>query len=332
MGVRLVHDKLPSDFQFIARGNVAAMIRQWRRRVDYVAGNWRRMRQALFSRYDARAGATAPKGRTMTINARPVGDLLRSWRQRRRLSQLDLACEANISTRHLSFIETGRSQPSREMLMHLAEQLEMPLRERNRLLLAAGFAPPFTERCMQDPEFAAVRKAVDLVLAGHEPFPALAIDRRWQLLAANRALTPVFDGIAGELLQPPVNVLRVSLHPTGLAPRIANLREWRTHLLARLRHQIDVTADPDLIALLEELQAYPIPDATSDISPAQQEDVGVAIPLRLITSMGLLSFLSTTTVFGTPVDITLSELAIEAFFPADAHTGEAMRQLASSQG
>jgi transcriptional regulator with XRE-family HTH domain len=256
-----------------------------------------------------------------------VGELLRSWRQRRRLSQLDLACEANISTRHLSFIETGRSQPSRDMLMHLAEQLEMPLRERNVLLLAGGFAPSFSERRLQDPEFAAARKAVDLVLAAHEPFPALAIDRHWHLVAANNALTHLLDGIAIELRRPPVNVLRLSLHPAGLAPRIANLREWRTHLLARLRHQIDVTADPDLRNLLDELQAYPVPDATSDISPAQQEDVGVAIPMRLISPMGLLSFLSTTTVFGTPVDITLSELAIEAFFPADAHTSEAMRSL-----
>ncbi len=264
------------------------------------------------------------------MNGRPVGELLRSWRQRRRLSQLDLACEANISTRHLSFIETGRAQPSRDMLMHLAEQLEMPLRERNALLLAGGFAPPFTERRWQDPEFAAARKAVDLVLAGHEPFPALAVDRRWHLVAANKALTPMLDGIAAELLEPPVNVLRLSLHPQGLAPRIANLREWRGHLLARLRHQIDVTGDAQLAALLEELQAYPIADATSDLPPVQQEDVGVAIGLRLITPMGLLSFLSTTTVFGTPVDITLSELAIEAFFPADARTAEAMRAVVTS--
>jgi transcriptional regulator with XRE-family HTH domain len=308
------------------------MIGRSLRRVDYAAGNWRRTRAGLFSRGDAPIGtsATALKGRDMTIHARPVGELLRSWRQRRRLSQLDLACEANISTRHLSFIETGRSQPSRDMLMHLAEQLEMPLRERNALLLAAGFAPSFSERRLQDPEFAAARKAVDLVLAAHEPFPALAIDRHWHLVAANNALAHLLDGIAVELRQPPVNVLRLSLHPAGLAPRIANLREWRAHLLARLRHQIDVTADPDLRNLLEELQAYPVPDATSDISPAQQEDIGVAIPMRLISPMGLLSFLSTTTIFGTPVDITLSELAIEAFFPADAHTSEAMRSLSSS--
>lgn len=264
------------------------------------------------------------------MNSRPVGDLLRAWRQRRRLSQLDLACDANISARHLSFIETGRAQPSRDMLLHLAEQLDVPLRERNALLLSAGFAPLFKERGLEDPEFAAARKAVDLVLTGHEPFPALAIDRRWNLIAANKAVGFLLDGVSPELLQPPVNAMRLSLDPAGLAPRIANLREWRTHLLARLRHQIDVTGDADLRKLLEELQAYPIPDAISDISPAMHEDVGVAIPFRLITPAGLLSFLSTTTVFGTPVDITLSELAIEAFFPADPHTAAVMRELAAA--
>jgi transcriptional regulator with XRE-family HTH domain len=267
----------------------------------------------------------------MTSHAQPVGDLLRTWRQRRHLSQLDLACEANISARHLSFIETGRSRPSREMLMHLAEQLDMPLRERNALLLSAGFAPRFQERQVQDPEFAAARQVVDLVLAGHEPFPALAVDRHWHLVAANKSLAFMLEGAAPELLQPPVNVLRLSLHPQGLAPRIANLREWRMHILARLRHQIDVTADAELRALRDELQAYPISESLSDAAPLLTEDVGVAIALRLITPAGILSFLSTTTVFGTPLDITLSELAIEAFFPADAHTAEALRALASAE-
>ncbi len=266
----------------------------------------------------------------MTVNGSRVGDFLRIWRQRRHLSQLDLACDANISARHLSFIETGRAQPSREMLLRLAEQLEMPLRERNALLLSAGFAPMFKERGLQDPEFAAARKAVELVLARHEPFPALAVDRRWHLVAANKAVAALLEGVAAELLQPPVNVLRLSLHPLGLAPRIANLRGWRTHILARLRHQIDVSADPDLQILYDELEGYPVPDPTSDVSPSFQDDVGVAIAFRLITPAGLLSFLSTTTVFGTPTDITLAELAIEAFFPADAHTADVVQALSSA--
>src|SRR5687768_12776775 len=182
-----------------------------------------------------------------------IGHLLREWRQRRRLSQLDFATEAEISSKHLSFLETGRSQPSRDMLLKLAELLDVPLRERNTLLIAAGFAPMFTERSLDDPALRAAREAVDLVLKGHEPYPALAIDRHWTMLAANRAVAPMLIGIPNALLQPPVNVLRLSLHPEGLAPRIVNLAQWRTHLLARLRRQIDVSADPALVALHDEL-------------------------------------------------------------------------------
>jgi transcriptional regulator with XRE-family HTH domain len=258
----------------------------------------------------------------------PVGDLLRQWRQRRHLSQLDFACEADISTRHLSFLETGRAQPSRDMLLHLAERLEVPLRERNVLLVAAGYAPVFPERPLADPALQAQRQAMDLILKGHEPYPALAVDRHWTLVAANAAVTRLLAGIEPSLLQPPVNVLRLSLHPSGLAPRIANLPEWRAHLLARLRHQIEVTADRLLADLLRELSAYPSPIARP---PKPIPDhASVVVPLQLTTDAGLLSFFSTTTVFGTPVDVTLSELALESFYPADAATAEALRRLAEA--
>jgi transcriptional regulator with XRE-family HTH domain len=268
----------------------------------------------------------------MMNSARPVGDHLREWRQRRRLSQLDLACEADISTKHLSFLETGRSQPSRDMVLHLAERLEVPLRERNVLLVAAGFAPVFPERKLQDPALAAARKAVDLVIAGHDPYPALAVDRHWTLVAANEAITPFLTGMAAELLQPPVNVLRLSLHPQGLAPRIANLREWRQHVLDRLRHQIDVTADRVLVELLKELSAYPAANDAGRIKPAASpEYAGVLVPLQFVTDDGVLAFFSTTTIFGTPLDITLSELALELFYPADTVTAEALRRLAEER-
>jgi transcriptional regulator with XRE-family HTH domain len=257
---------------------------------------------------------------------RPVGDLLREWRRRRRMSQLDFAVEAEISSKHLSFLETGRSRPSREMLLKLAELLEVPLRERNRLLIAAGFAPVFTERKLDDPALQSARDAMELVLKGHEPYPALAIDRHWTMLAANRAVAPLLQGISPELLEPPVNVLRLSLHPNGLAPRIVNLAQWRAHLFARLRRQIDVSADTVLIALIEELSAYPAPDIRVHGVEGDGSN-SFAVPLRLATPAGVLSFISTTTVFGTPIDVTLSELALESFFPADAATTAALRQM-----
>jgi transcriptional regulator with XRE-family HTH domain len=260
---------------------------------------------------------------------RPVGALLRSWRQRRGLSQLDLAMHADISTRHVSFMETGRSQPSRPMVIHLAERLEVPLRDRNTLLVAAGYAPVYAERSLDDPALAAARQAVDLVLTGHEPYPALAVDRHWQLVAANRAVAPLLAGTAPALLQPPVNVLRLSLHPSGLAPRIENLRQWRDHVVARLFHQVEVSADPVLTALYEELRSYPMPEADRSVvdRPGHAEAYGdVVVPFRLRTDQGVLSFFSTTTVFGTAVDITLSELAIESFFPADTATAELLRR------
>jgi len=265
------------------------------------------------------------------IQTQPVGNLLRKWRERRRLSQLDLACEAEISTRHLSFLETGRSLPSREMVLRLAEQLEVPLRERNVLLIAAGYAPAFPERHLNDPALQAARKAVDLLLAGHEPYPALAIDRHWTLIASNNAVPPLLAGVEPSLLQPPVNVLRLSLHPAGLAPRIANLAEWRSHLLARLRRQIEVSADPVLEELLNEFCGYPMSGDAGTATPSTGEEyAGVIVPFRLVTEQGILSFISATTIFGTPVDITLSELAIESFFPADATTATILRSISDT--
>ncbi|WP_230413095.1 helix-turn-helix domain-containing protein [Paraburkholderia antibiotica] len=261
---------------------------------------------------------------------RTVGDLLREWRQRRRMSQLLLATEADISTRHLSFVESGRALPSREMVMHLAERLEVPLRARNALLVAAGYAPLFRERPLSDPQLAAAREAVELVLKGHEPYPALAIDRHWTIVATNNALAPLLSGASPELLTPPVNALRLSLHPRGIAASIVNWHAWREHVLARLQRQIDVSGDDTLSALRDELAAYPAPPGADTADPGDASFNQVAVPLRLRTPIGVLSFFSTTTVFGTPVDVTLSELAIEAFFPADQHTATALREFAAA--
>jgi transcriptional regulator with XRE-family HTH domain len=267
----------------------------------------------------------------MMTATRPVGDLLRDWRQRRRLSQLDLAMEADVSARHLSFLETGRARPSREMLLRLSEPLQIPLRERNELLVAGGFAPVFPERGLDAPALKAARDAVERVLKGHEPYPALAVDRHWSLLAANETVAPLLVGVVRDLLKPPMNVLRLSLHPKGLAPRIANYRQWRNHVLERLRRQVAVSADPVLAELHDELRGYPMPeDAVDSAMPGSPTDfAGVVVPLQLRTEHGLLSFFSTTTVFGTPVDVSLSELAIESFFPADAATAEILRRLAT---
>lgn len=252
-----------------------------------------------------------------------IGKLLRDWRVRRRLSQLDLALDAEISTRHLSFVETGRAQPSREMIVHLAEQLEIPLRERNVLLTSAGFAPVFPERPLDDETLAAARKTVDLILRGHEPNPTLALNRHWDLITANRAVDFLLKAVNPSQLQPPVNVLRLSLHPEGLAPQIVNYAEWRTHLLARLSRQIEVTADAVLVELERELKSYPMPRNAKANQPINQNDSSnIAVPFRLSTDEGEISFLSTTTVFGTSVDVTLSELVIESFFPANAATAD----------
>ena len=261
-------------------------------------------------------------------NVQPVGAQLREWRQRRRLSQLDLAGHAEVSTRHLSCLETGRALPSREMVLRLADRLEVPLRERNPLLTAAGDAPLYREPALADPAMQAPRQAVDLVLKAHEPYPALAVDRHWQMVAHNRMVPLLLAELPPELLAPPLNVLRLSLHPQGLAPRIVNLPAWRAHLLHRLRLQVHTSRDPVLAALHEELLAYPVPggETTDPVPP----DSSVYVPLQLRTAAGVLHFISTITVFGTPTDITLSELALETFFPADAHTAGTLRQLADT--
>jgi transcriptional regulator with XRE-family HTH domain len=256
----------------------------------------------------------------------PFGEHLRQWRQRRRMSQLDLAQEAEISTRHLSFVETGRSAPSREMVLRLAERLEVPLRERNAMLVAAGYAPMYRERPLSDPALSAAREAVELILRSHEPYPAIAVDRHWNLLAGNAMLPYLTAGADPSLLQGQPNVLRLSLHPRGIAPQIVNLGQWRHHLFERLRQQVQATGDTVLAALLEELRAYPVPEGADD-AHLEGELLGVAMPFQFRTPFGVLSFISTTTVFGTPVDVTLQELALETFFPADAATGEVLRQL-----
>jgi transcriptional regulator with XRE-family HTH domain len=259
----------------------------------------------------------------MTRSPSAVGDHLRMWRQRRRQSQLDLACDARISTRHLSFIETGRSLPSRDMLLRLAEHLDVPLRSRNELLLAAGYAPHFAEHALADPAMGEALAGIARILSAHEPFPALAVDGHWTLLHANRAVAPLLADVAPRLLEPPVNVLRLSLHPEGLAPWILNLAEWRTHLLQRLLRQCEQTADPYLTELLDELRAYPV-SCTDTVTEGAN---AVAVPLRLITREGVLSLLSATMIFGTPLDVTLSELALETFLPADAATAAVLRRL-----
>jgi transcriptional regulator with XRE-family HTH domain len=263
------------------------------------------------------------------VAAMSVGPLLRDWRRRRHLSQLDLALDAGVSARHLSFVETGRARPSAEMVLHLAERLGVPLRERNRLLLAAGHAPVFEQRDLDDPEMTPIRQALQLILDGHDPFPAVVVDAGWEMVAANRAVGLLTEGVAPELLAPPLNVLRVSLHPSGLAPRIANLGEWRAHLLERLERQITLTADPALKSLLDELLGYPGPaaPARSGGVPAGHD---LAVPLRLRTDAGDLAFISTIATFGTAVEVTASELSIESFFPADRRTADAVWAAAGS--
>ena len=254
-----------------------------------------------------------------------VGEHLRAWRLRRRLSQLDLAVDAGISTRHLSFVETGRAAPSREMVLRLAERLTVPLRERNVLLVAAGFAPAFPQRPLDDPALKAARAAIDLVLTAHEPSPALAYDRHWNLVSANRMVSLLLAGIPERLLLAPVNILRLAFHPEALAPRTVNLAEWCGHLLERLHRQYEATADSGLLALHRELKAYPIPARAAPLAFDS-----VAIPLKLRQGGEILSFVSTTMVFGTPVDVTLSELALETFFPADEATAARLRAMAAA--
>ncbi len=262
-----------------------------------------------------------------TIAKRNVGELLRFWRERRRLSQLDLAYDAEISQKHLSFIELGRSQPSREMILRLSEQLEIPLRERNVLLAAGGFASFFPERSLEDESLSTVRQAVDLILKRLEPNPSFAVDRHWSLVFANQAAKIFTENVAPELMEGKGNMLRICLHPKGFTPQVINYDLWRKNILDYLSKQVQATADEFLLELYNELKSYPKPQNLHNVNTAKEIDYsGFAIPLRLMSSEVELSFISTVTVFGTPIDVTVSELAIETFFPADEKTSEALRQ------
>jgi transcriptional regulator with XRE-family HTH domain len=262
-----------------------------------------------------------------TVSSQPsIGPLLREWRERRRLSQLELALDAGISTRHLSFVETGRSKPGREMLLRILEQLEVPFREQNLMLLASGHAPAFPERSLEDPDLLPVREALDQILTGHEPYPAVVVDRAWNLVAANSAMLSLAEEVAIDpaLLEPPVNILRVGFHPRGLAPLIVNLGQWRAHFCQRLERQLAVTGDPDLAALLEEIAGYPIPGDEPDPAPDPEarEMLG---PVRFLApGGGELSFFGMFATFDTPFEVTTSELAMELLFPADQATAEAL--------
>ena len=257
-----------------------------------------------------------------------VGPLLREWRGRRRLTQLELALDAGVSARHLSFVETGRSKPGREMLLAVAEQLHIPFRERNQLLLAAGHAPAFPERSLTDPELAPVREALDRILAAHEPYPAVVFDRAWNLVAANGPMTELADRVdlAPALLEPPINLLRVGLHPSGLAPLIVNLAQWRAHFLERLARQIAVSGDEDLRPLLNEVAAYPVPDAEDEVA-AEAGGGEILGPVRVrAPTGGEWSFFGMFAGFDTPFEVTTSELALELLFPADRATHEAFKK------
>ena len=253
------------------------------------------------------------------VQTPPFGSLMREWRQRRRLSQLDLAIEADVSPRHVSFIETGRSTPSRSMVLRLAGVLDVPLREQNQLLMAAGLAPVYHERSLDDPDMSAVREGIERVLNAYNPFPCVVVDRGWQIVQANSGAAVLLDGVAPHLLKVP-NALRIAVHPEGLAPRIRNLGQWRHHLIERLRREVAVSGSTELSELLAEIESYPGGfDETPDLG-------GVAVPLELYTSNGeLLTFLSTVTTFGTALDVTAAELSIEAFLPADGSTAAALR-------
>jgi transcriptional regulator with XRE-family HTH domain len=253
-----------------------------------------------------------------------AGDLLREWRQRRRLSQLDLAIAANVSSRHLSFVETGRSRPTSQMILHLAEHLDVPLRDRNALLLAGGYAPAYPERALAAPELTAVRAALKRVLASHEPYPAVVVNRWWELVDANAGIALFTRQVKPELLEPPVNVLRLSLHPDGMAPRIANLPEWRAHLLARLHRQAQAAGDTRLAHLHDELKAYPGGQSPGPAQSPGPVGTDVVIPLRYRGDREELSFISITAMVGTPMDVTVEELAIESFYPAEERTARAL--------
>ncbi|MER6211373.1 helix-turn-helix transcriptional regulator [Streptomyces sp. NPDC001642] len=266
------------------------------------------------------SAAAAPAGQG-------VGPLLRAWRERRRVSQLELALRADSSARHISFVETGRSRPSEEMVLRLAEHLDVPVRERNSLLLAAGYAPRYPETPLDDPALGALREGLERLIQGYEPYPALVVDATYTVVAANRGITMLLDGVPESLLQPPLNAMRLTLHPEGMAPRIRNLGEWRGHLLAQMERQIALHRSEPLRALYEEVAAYPAPEAVGDGERPADSVPYFALPMRIEHDGRVLSFVSSISTFNTPMDVTVSELAIETFLPADPATAKYLHSL-----
>ena len=260
----------------------------------------------------------------MTFETMDVGSELKRWRERRRLTQLGLSAAAGVSTRHLSFIETGRSKPSRDMILHLSECLDVPLRQQNTLLLASGHSPEYSQKSLAEAPMSAVSEAIDRIIDAHDPYPAVVVDQQWEMIAGNQAVRILTEGAAEFLLEPPVNVLRLSLHPEGMAPRIVNLAQWRTHLLARLAREVEVSADAQLSSLLDELRAYPSGGDWHD----DDHTNSLLGPLRVRAGDTELAMFSTTTVFGTPRDVTLAEIAIESFYPSDTQTADYFRSAA----
>jgi transcriptional regulator with XRE-family HTH domain len=266
-----------------------------------------------------------------TVQSQPeVGSLLRQWRKRRRVTQLELALDAGISARHLSFVETGRSRAGREMLLRVLGQLKVPFREQNRLLLAAGHAPAYPERSLEDPDLKPVREALDVILSGHEPYPAVVVDRVWNMVAANAAMFALTEAVEIDpgLLEPPINVMRVGLNPRGLGPLFVNLGDWHAHWLKRLERQLEATGDEQLAALIDEVAGYPVPEPTHDVG-AESGDSEMLGPVKVRTPDGELSFFGMFASFDTPFEVTTSELAVELLFPADRATAERLHERGS---
>ncbi|MFC5954869.1 helix-turn-helix domain-containing protein [Streptomyces pratens] len=277
--------------------------------------------------------STLLPGTAPAAAAEGVGPLLRAWREQRRVSQLELALRADSSARHISFIETGRSRPSEQMVLRLAEHLDVPVRERNALLLAAGYAPRFPETPLDDPALDALREGIERLIGGYEPYPALVVDARYDVVAANRGVMMLFDGVPESLLVPPLNAVRLTLHPQGLAPRIRNLREWRGHLLEQMERQIALRRSAPLRALYEEVAAFPVPESGPGEGPGEgpgdadgsQQSASVAyfaLPMRIEHGGRILSFVSSISTFNTPMDVTVAELAVETLLPADPATAK----------
>lgn len=253
----------------------------------------------------------------------PVGQLLWSWRRRRHLSQLEVSVGSGVSARHLSRIETGRARPSATMILRLGEHLGASLRERNEALMAGGYAPAYRERLLDDAALTRVRGALLGVLEQHEPFPALLLDRRWNIIEANRAFAHLIAGIPSDVLRPPLNALKLSLHPEALAPRVVNMAQWRAHLLLQLTRRVECTADPHLADLLAELTSYPSDD--DHRSSAGVGEMDIVLPLVLRLAGHTLSFFSLSATLTSAGDVTLDELTVETFHPSDEATAAVVR-------